>query len=49
MGGFFCCRDKALYERAAISNMAHEGFQTYGGLAGRDLEAIAVGMRRLRL
>lgn len=44
MGGFFCCRDKALYERAAISNMAHEGFQTYGGLAGRDLEAIAVGM-----
>ena len=44
MGGMFCCRDEELYNRAAIDNMAYEGFQTYGGLAGRDLEAIAVGL-----
>ena len=44
MGGFFCCRSKELYNRAAIDNMGYEGFQTYGGLSGRDLEAIAVGM-----
>ncbi len=44
MGGFFCTRDEALYKRAAIDNMGYEGFQTYGGLAGRDLEAIAVGL-----
>lgn len=44
MGGFFVCRDKALYERAWPDNMNYEGHRTYGGLAGRDLEAIAVGL-----
>jgi len=44
MGGFFCCRDDDLYEKAWIDNMNYEGHRTYGGLAGRDLEAIAVGL-----
>ena len=44
MGGFFCCRDQAMYDRAWPDNMNYEGHRTYGGLAGRDLEAIAVGL-----
>lgn len=44
MGGFFCCRGKELYDRAWPDNMNYEGHRTYGGLAGRDLEAIAVGL-----
>lgn len=44
MGGFFCCRDKAFYDVAWVDNMNYEGYRTYGGLSGRDLEAIAVGL-----
>lgn len=44
MGGMFACRDKELYDRAWPDNMNYEGHVTYGGLAGRDLEAIAVGL-----
>ena len=44
MGGFFCCREQSMYDVAWVDNMNYEGHATYGGLAGRDLAAIAVGL-----
>ncbi|MBI3998349.1 MAG: tryptophanase [Armatimonadetes bacterium] len=44
IGGFVALRDPALYQRAAPWAVLFEGFLTYGGLAGRDLEAVAVGL-----
>ncbi|MBI3297233.1 MAG: tryptophanase [Elusimicrobia bacterium] len=43
IGGFLATRDAALYEKAAELCVVYEGLHTYGGLAGRDLEAMAVG------
>jgi len=45
MGGFIACRDKEIYRRCSEFGILFEGFVTYGGLSGRDLEAIAVGLR----
>ncbi len=45
VGGFVACRDEALLERCKERAILYEGFPTYGGLAGRDLEAMAVGLR----
>ena len=45
IGGFFCTNDADLKQQCLANLLITEGFPTYGGLAGRDLEAIAVGLR----
>jgi len=44
IGGFLCTNDKKLSEKQKNLLILTEGFPTYGGLAGRDLEAIAIGI-----
>ncbi len=45
IGGFLAFRKKELFEKCVPFNVLFEGFPTYGGLSGRDLEAVAVGLR----
>lgn len=45
IGGFFACNDTELFIKAQNMVVVYEGLHTYGGLAGRDMEAMALGMR----
>lgn len=44
IGGFFVCNDPDWAEAFKNALILREGFPTYGGLAGRDLEVVAVGL-----
>ncbi len=47
MGGMIAVRDKELYERIVPLLILKEGFITYGGMSGRDVEALARGLREM--
>ncbi|MGC9331705.1 MAG: tryptophanase [Bacteroidales bacterium] len=44
IGGFIAMRDKELHRQASMFNIMFEGFITYGGMSGRDMSALAVGL-----
>jgi tyrosine phenol-lyase len=44
IGGFLAMNDAKLYEKACALVVVYEGLHTYGGMAGRDMEALAIGI-----
>ena len=44
MGGFIGFRHKDVFDRASVYNIVFEGFVTYGGMSGRDMNALAQGL-----
>jgi tyrosine phenol-lyase len=47
IGGFLCTNDDQLAQQEKELLILTEGFPTYGGLAGRDLEAMAIGLQEV--
>ena len=45
IGGFLCMNDEELFEKAKELVVVYEGMPSYGGMAGRDMEAMAVGIK----
>ena len=45
IGGFLAMNDEALYEKSCELVVVYEGLHTYGGMAGRDMEALAIGIK----
>ena len=45
IGGWFSVNDEAVYHEARNLVVIYEGLHTYGGMAGRDMEAMAIGIR----
>jgi len=44
MGGFIAMRDEKLWKEASTYNIMFEGYVTYGGMSGRDMNALAQGL-----
>lgn len=44
IGGFLAVNDREVFEEARNLVVVYEGLHTYGGLAGRDMEAMAIGI-----
>jgi Tryptophanase len=44
MGGFIGFREEELFRQASTYNIIYEGFITYGGMSGRDMNALAQGL-----
>ena len=44
MGGFVAMRSEELFRSAMMYNIMFEGYVTYGGMSGRDMDALAVGL-----
>jgi len=45
IGGFLCMNDEDLFSEAKELVVVYEGMPSYGGLAGRDMEAMAIGLK----
>ena len=44
IGGFIALNDEGLYQKCCTYNIIFEGYITYGGMSGRDMECLAVGL-----
>ena len=44
MGGFIALNNEKVYKEATVFNIMFEGFITYGGMNGRDMGALAIGL-----
>jgi len=44
IGGFIATNNKEIYQRSKELVVVYEGLHTYGGMAGRDMEAVAIGL-----
>jgi len=47
IGGFIAMNSHDLYKQASVFNIMFEGFNTYGGMAGRDMNALSVGLNEI--